>query len=369
MFAPRHSRPGPGEWQPGMSENGAGRFLEVYLDLTNQCNLRCVMCQTPHAPGMPTQQLGWDVYESLAQALFPSTANAVLSCLHEPLMVRGFFDFLKRVEDFGVPQITITTNALFMRPKMCHKIMESGLTDIHVSVDGASAEVYESIRLGAKMSTLLSNLAAFCEIRGEQALPRLQIQAVVMPENYHEIPLFVKNFARFRPRRILFIHKDLKPPEASQRAFVERQLNKALQACIAEGIIFEEYPGLFVSARQVLSAFGATDAEEQPEAGCTDPFRFIRIQPDGDVFFCSGARTPAGNLFRENITEIWNGSRAYRMRHAWQLGRPPPECATCSLPLKGTTRLMQLRRHVDETLAPIVGRVQPLVGQDQPRAH
>jgi MoaA/NifB/PqqE/SkfB family radical SAM enzyme len=331
------------------------RFLELYLDVTNQCNLRCVMCKSANVAGPPTQELSKETFEHIAAALFPNTADAVLSCVHEPLMVKNFFHFVGRAAAFEVPQITITTNGQLMHAKTCRKIVESGITDLHVSVDGASTEVYESIRLGGKMSTLLENLAAFAEVRGTAALPRLQIQAVIMPRNYADISRFVDVFARFRPRRLVFVHQNLQPPEERLRPLVERELDEALRRCVEENIIFEELPAFFHSTRNVLDAFGVSDsAEATTGPGCTDPLRFMRIQPDGSVFFCSGASIPAGNLNRQDIADIWNGSEYQRMRQAWQAGTPPSGCRSCTLPLTGTTRLTHLRRRVDRILAPVV---------------
>ncbi len=64
--------------------------------------------------------------------------------------------------------------------------------------------------------------------------------------------------------------------------------------------------------------------------GCGAAFNFVSLLPDGEVHACRKFPSPMGNIFRENLAEIYDGPQAERYRSG------PDECHDCDIrPLCG----------------------------------
>jgi hypothetical protein len=68
------------------------------------------------------------------------------------------------------------------------RLVKSGLTDLFVSVDGATQEVYERYRVGGSLAKVISNCRAMTEAkeRLKSPLPRLTLQFLEFPFNTNE---------------------------------------------------------------------------------------------------------------------------------------------------------------------------------------
>lgn len=77
--------------------NDTKRFLHVYMDQNNKCNLRCVMCgfSDPRVKDIPKYDMPFWLFEKIAGEIFPYAEYLALSCLTEPLMTK---DFPQRLE-------------------------------------------------------------------------------------------------------------------------------------------------------------------------------------------------------------------------------------------------------------------------------
>jgi len=146
-------------------------------------------------------------------------------------MCKEFFNYLEIAGKYDVPEIMMTTNAILMTPSRALGLVKSRLTDLHVSVDGATRETYERIRVGARFETLIKNLKSLKEIKKDMGreTPRIQFQFVLLPENLHEAAEIVPLLAEFEPDMILYIHKDYQDPPIENRQAIESALRGALR--------------------------------------------------------------------------------------------------------------------------------------------
>src|SRR4029078_11428956 len=68
-----------------------GRFLTVYMDQNNRCNLKCKMCGFSDArvAAVPKYDLPRPLFDSIAEQIFPQTNILILSILTEPFLTRA----------------------------------------------------------------------------------------------------------------------------------------------------------------------------------------------------------------------------------------------------------------------------------------
>ena len=123
---------------------------EVWLDLTNRCNTRCICC--PHrSPGIEDESppREWHLQEmelerarGLVRELAGLGARRIFfSGGGEPLLHAGVFDVITLAQQLGVSAL-LTTNFLAADEGSLERILDSGLDRIVVSLLGASPETY-----------------------------------------------------------------------------------------------------------------------------------------------------------------------------------------------------------------------------------
>lgn len=176
--------------------------IHVDIETTNMCNLRCVMC--PH--GFPTPEfkktLGKMPYE-LAKAIIDEGSlkglySIKLNWRGEPLLWKNnIFDLIRYAKDKGIIDIIINTNGLLLSEEFSKKLIESGLDQIIISIDGVTEESYETIRRGGDFVRVSRNVINFINLRKHlnRLKPLVRVQMVKMDTNKHEVPEFINKWS------------------------------------------------------------------------------------------------------------------------------------------------------------------------------
>jgi MoaA/NifB/PqqE/SkfB family radical SAM enzyme len=158
--------------------------------LTNTCNLQCTMCdgdlssairsQREGRPPLP-EVYGDEFFEQL-EPFLPHLRHAKLLG-GEPFLGRPSMRLLERLAELDdPPEVTITTNGTIATPRVV-RIIEALRPRLNVSIDGATAETFARIRVGAQLDEVLANLDRFVELVGTD---RVSIATCFMRSNRHE---------------------------------------------------------------------------------------------------------------------------------------------------------------------------------------
>jgi MoaA/NifB/PqqE/SkfB family radical SAM enzyme len=86
----------------------------------------------------------------------------------------------------------IHTNGILLTPKLWNKIEHCKIDWMVVSMDGATKETYEKIRVGGKWETLIENLHFLKEKFDQGLINEFHINMCVMRSNYHEMLDFAR---------------------------------------------------------------------------------------------------------------------------------------------------------------------------------
>src|SRR3954471_23460702 len=137
------------DWMRSLAPLGPGR-LKVVIDVSNKCNLRCQMCHFSFDDvfHQPAHHMRPETFERIAASVFPYAHTVVLSAGNEPLMSPWFTEILRLVAPYKLPTLYFLTNAQLLTEKVAEAVIESGVTQVQISADGATKETYERIRRG-----------------------------------------------------------------------------------------------------------------------------------------------------------------------------------------------------------------------------
>src|SRR5262249_25473371 len=104
-----------------------------------------------------------------------------------------FFDMVALAAARGI-RVSTNTNLTYLNARRAELCVTSGLDELHASIDGATAETYEGIRVRARFGQVIGNLEGLVEARRRRgrARPRLRMVVVAMRQNLHELAGLVR---------------------------------------------------------------------------------------------------------------------------------------------------------------------------------
>ena len=167
------------------------RFNKLYVEITTACNLDCVMCvrEVWHEPigAMPLETFAG----LMAQIrTLPAPPVIHLSGYGEPLAHPHFLELVALAKATGA-KVEATSNGTLLARRMSEALIDLDLDRIVVSLDGASAERFESIRARASYDRVIDNLLWLKRLRlrrhGRHGNPQLALAFVAMRDNVADL--------------------------------------------------------------------------------------------------------------------------------------------------------------------------------------
>jgi radical SAM protein with 4Fe4S-binding SPASM domain len=304
------------------------------MDQNNRCNLKCRMCgfSDPRVAGLRKFDMPFWLFEKIASEVFPRTSYVALSCLTEPYMTRDFDDRLAIVGRAGIPFTEVITNGTLLNDAHADALIDAGISRVAISIDGATKETYERIRVGASFEKVVANvrlLTARKAARGAE-LPSVRINHVLTEENETEFPLFLELVESLRPQgvdvRTAMRMSDALYQGTDDPVFygkVTKARDELEAFCARTGIA---NVGILRWQPTVIELFGSTGEK----VTCKRPWNTVAIHANGDVMPCiSWTRPPYGNLARQSFADVWDGAALAEIREQFTIDRPGIDCEHC----------------------------------------
>jgi len=169
---------------------------EFYIELTNKCNLNCVMCARSHmdrTEGIMSN----DVFNKIIDEIVEKQPHAYIHFygIGESLLDKKVFEKFEYAYRKGIRNSVCFTNGqLLMHKQNYKKLADSGLSMIGVDLDGFTQKVYEKIRVGGDFERVKKGIIALYRyIRENNISTRVEIAYQIYPEvNEHEIEPFIE---------------------------------------------------------------------------------------------------------------------------------------------------------------------------------
>jgi len=312
------------------------RFLSVFMDQNNKCNLRCRMCgfSDPRVAALPSYDMPRWLFDKIAAEVFPRANYVCLSLLTEPFMTRDFTARLFAPRDAGVPFVEVITNGTLLNAESREAVVEARLSRVIFSIDGGTKEIFEAIRVGARFERVLENfklLRATRSARGSPT-PSLRINHVLSELNIDAFDDF------------LALARDLQPDEIAVRT-ISRMSNAELQES-HDSEFWRKVRAVSDRLKSFCSETGIKDtaylrrrhtlielfADTGEKLLCPKPWDTLAIHPNGDCYPCMAwSRPPIGNLAAESFAEIWNGAALAALRDEFKEQQAGVDCLNCTV--------------------------------------
>jgi MoaA/NifB/PqqE/SkfB family radical SAM enzyme len=323
------------------------RPLEMQLEVTTKCNLWCTMCATTYDRSRTerglTGHMSLEALENL-KGILPFVVRCYMFGNGEPLLHPHFLDFVRVISDYGVV-IQFNTNGTLLDEKMRDGLVSSRVDTITFSIDGATKETYESIRVGAKFATVIGNIKALSQLKKEkgQNSPHLGIAMVAMRQNIEEFPAMVSLAADLGVENVHLEPLIWQGDPAYRKYYAEQNLSnldsRKVMAILEQARTVGANCGVRLSSPffaqrgnydyPAMVATTQRSSQRTTDLICTEPWTTIFVKWNGEVRTCCASQAIFGDVSKSSIEDIWNNDeyKSYRYRLAY--GNPPPECLNC----------------------------------------
>ena len=333
--------------------------LHIRLEVASTCNLACIMCPFG-APGgygpadgirFMTMEVFKAVEPMLSRAL---TINAF--GLGEPFLSPHFMPILRRSRALNADAIVFcSTNGVTYPERTITAIVAERLVNVlQISVDGATKETYEHVRVGGRFDQLMKNLRFLQheKLRLRSRVPSTKVQMVIMRPNMHEVIDVARSMVDLGIDVLrLDTVKDHPELEITGYDDVQRlndQLQEAIRLCASHHIAIEGT--LLTEIEPMLDQAAAREGIARPKpavrmiplvpdeasrthgAGmpvCTAPWESFTLGANGEVRLCCHYQKVMGSTLTSSFEDVWNGQTYLDVRESLCTGNYEDLCARC----------------------------------------
>lgn len=159
------------------------------VEPTTACNLKCPQCPSGlKSFSRPTGNLKLEKYYQWLLPVKDKIWGINFYFQGEPFIYPEIHKAISFANEAGIFTMT-STNGHFLDEEQCRKIIESGLDQLTISMDGIEQEVYEKYRIGGSLSKVLDGIKTMVATKQEMKskTPFVALQFVVMRQNAHQL--------------------------------------------------------------------------------------------------------------------------------------------------------------------------------------
>ncbi|MEE8163477.1 MAG: radical SAM protein [Anaerolineae bacterium] len=274
-------------------------YLLVDLNLTNECNLRCLYCYAG-AGGPLESEMSTDEVIHLLDRLVVLSPTVIAFTGGEPLLRKDLFEIAPYATEIGLPT-SLITNGILIDERNAEQLAEY-FDKVQVSLDGSTASIRERLRGRNTFDETVSALRLLVEAEANAA-----VGAALTSLNLADLP----NIAR------LILEMDVNSFHITRfiawgRGAEHPDLLPDVDKCIwVADTLDEQFAGEIE-----LDLFGfSRPARLYKELSCGIGKRYISIRANGDVYPCYGIHAPefcAGNIRTHDIVDVYRESTVFK---------------------------------------------------------
>jgi hypothetical protein len=280
----------------------SGGFYPVYygIETSRFCNFACIMCPHPSYRQDEKGNMSWRLYTAIIDQIAPYAEIIKLHWIGEPLIHPRIVEMIAYARRVTKAELQLSTNGALLQGALAEQIRTSGLDKIIFSLDGNSAQTYESIRINGNFEQVVFNIQSFVETVERKGGPVSKIKLIQFKKNTAEVYAFRDKWDRYKSVIVSIMWLST---WAGQLPDLEAQSNN-------------------------LSPYASSGRQ-----ACADLWFKMQVNWLGEVNLCCfdwSGQVTIGNLHNQSVFDVWQGEKivAERQRHLEE--RYQGMCAPCT---------------------------------------
>ena len=274
----------------------SGRPINITIEPTNLCNLRCPVCETGQGElGRSDRQMTLAEFKTIISKVCVHTNTLIFYFMGEPFLNREAYQMISYAKDSGIPWVTTCTNGESIDPR---QLVNSKLDEVNFQIGGMSQETHQVYRVNGNLERVLHNLKETVRLKQESGVKlRITCGLILMRHNEHEVELFKQTMKEISLDEVAIIDPCVRNveqarfylPSDEKRWYYDPQAFRA----------------------------GTLRPRLIPKNSCPWIYYSMAIQANGDVVPCcrdARGKHIMGNLLNQSFKSIWNGERYLAFR-------------------------------------------------------
>lgn len=310
-------------------------YLPITLDVepVSRCNFHCTMCQVSDWPKYKrAEDMEFEDFKKIIDTQH-GLLEVKLQGYGEPMLARDkFFEMVKYARRKHIWVRTTTNASLLHLNDNYKKLIDSGINEVQISIDGTCKETFEKIRRGSKFEKVVENCKLINAYSEEKGVVRTRMWSTMQAGNVGEFFNYIDLAKEMGFKRLtysLILH-----------GFGQDKWVATNESNNAVGFVTEEMGWEAIErgkrAGIEVTFWRATDkySTKSVDTLCGWPFERVFISSDLRIVPCcliSNPKTADLGDAKEFLSH-WNGPVFQEYRRAHLEGTVPKYCKECYEP-------------------------------------
>ena len=277
--------------------------LFLHLDMDQLCNYKCSHCIIS-SPNEVDNYYDGDYlkFQDFKKIIDEGSEHGCPSVEpqgnNEPFLRKNLHEYIYYAHKKGFIDIMLNNNGSAFTKKRAEQILDSGLTRLRFSLDAASPETYEKVRVGSiPLKKVIKNIEYFLELKEKRnyKLPIVGVSFCKMSHNEHEIEKFT-NF--WKDKVDIVAIQRFVPPVPDENGRAPKKYEK------------------FYASDQI-------NEEPISEFKCVQPFQRVMIKNDkiGPCCVSFNKNLILGSIHNTKIYDAWHSKKMQNIRQMHKEGK------------------------------------------------
>lgn len=276
----------------GKSDTISGRPINITIEPTNLCNLKCPACEC----GMgdlrrKTGHMTFENFKIIVDKIADHTNSLMYYFEGEPFINKEWVKEVRYAKDKGIPYVSTCSNGDYAKAQ---DIIDSRIDFVSFQFGGMTQETHAIYRVGSDFNKVLTNMKETVKLKKEQNAAWLHIEAglIVMKHNEHEVDDFIKMCEEVGVDSYNIIDPCVRSVE--------------------QGHDFLPVDKKYWIYDEESFACGTLKRKYVPQNDCPWIYYSMVVTINGDIVPCCHdprATEVMGNLIEQDLDEIWNGEK------------------------------------------------------------
>ena len=303
---------------------------KVYLDVTPDCNLFCIMCR--ESVENSSRVMDFELFKRIVDETCEGVTSYSLFNSGESLLVTDFKERVKYVSKRKLSNATIdlATNGMLLTENTSRFLIDYDV-EVSISFDGSSAEISERIRRGSSFRRICRNIERISTIASQVNPFRAPgIGISIQKENWSDLTNIIKTADDLGVKRV-----SMWPVVNPERFRLETNTDVITE--IADAIHYAEDKGMAVDMYPIRLTNYIWDGNEYigidgsfVDKKCDAPFICTSVAWDGEVCLCCNYGDTVENMSDKSFQDVWTGERYQKLRRQVNdENNLPKSCRNC----------------------------------------
>jgi len=299
--------------------------IYAQIEPTTNCNLHCKMCKKSiEKQNSKQNDLAFDDFKKIIDSL-PTVLHVSIVGFGEPLLNKNL-DRMILYCSKNKQKVSTVTNAQLLTGKMSKKLLESGLSSIGISIDGATKETYEKARDGASFKKLMQNVKRFVKTKNRLSpSTKTYLLFVLTKNNAKELSKIVRLAKTLKLNGVMAQHIQF------TGGYPKTNLSESILFSTEKKQLQEEIKKSRKLAKRYCLEYSIQGFEKDKRQTCHWLWAGVYITKEGNIAPCCTLPTVSfGNILNKQFNEIWGSKEYVDFRKAHICKNFPEPCKKCN---------------------------------------